>query len=155
LLEVRPSSNGAFQFSVLPQNRYQVVVTKEGYQPATLQTDRNENELVVLLDRTAQFTAAETSAAALSLADQSPAAAAQQASVYRIHLEIQPDFNAQAPRYDVARSFGKITAEPLPEQGIVRVLLGDFTDSKTANDVAAALRVQGAFSQAFVVKQGK
>lgn len=152
LLEVRPSSNGAFRFSILPQNRYQVVVTKEGYKTATLQTNINEHELVVVLDRTAQFTSSGTNGAAYSLADLSPAAPTQQPSVYRIHLEIQPDFNAQAPRYGTARTFGKIIAEPLPEQGIVRVMLGDFTDAKTANDVAAALRVEGAFPQAFVVK---
>ena len=152
LLEVRPSSNGSFRFSILPQHQYRVEVTKEGYATTSLPADGNENELVVLLDRTGRLSAKDTSGAAFDLADLAPAVAVPQGSVYRVHLEIQPDYNAQAPRYGAARAFGKIIAEPLPEQGIVRVLLGDFKDAKTANDVAVALRVEGAFPQAFVVK---
>ncbi|MBV6439065.1 MAG: hypothetical protein DYG98_11510 [Haliscomenobacteraceae bacterium CHB4] len=152
LLEVRPSANGTFRFSVAPRSHYRVEVTKEGYETSVAQTDMTENELMVLLERSARFTAKDTTGATFSLADLSPAVPARQASVYRVHLEIQPDFNAQAPRYGAARAFGNIIAEPLPEQGIVRVLLGDFPDAKTANDVAVALRIEGAFPQAFVVK---
>ena len=152
LLEVRPSANGAFRFSVLPQHRYRVEVTKEGYETTAIPAGVDEPEVVVVLHRTTRFTARDTSAAAYSLADLNPTPPVRQGTVYRIHLDIQPDFNAQAPRYGAARNFGKIIAEPLPEQGIVRVLLGDFQDAKTANDVAAALRIEGAFPQAFVVK---
>jgi hypothetical protein len=73
--------------------------------------------------------------------------------VYRIHLEVQPDFDALTPRYELARNFGKVTAEPLPAQGIIRVILGDFSDQKTANEIAIALRKSGSFPQAFVIRE--
>lgn len=152
LMEVRPSTDGTFRFSVMPQHRYQVEVTKDGYETATALSDVGENELVVTLRRASGLSAGGA-AVAVSLADLSPAPPAKNYSVYRIHLEIQPDFNAQAPRYGAARAFGNIIAEPLPEQGIVRIMLGDFQDARTANDVAAALRIEGTFPQAFVVKE--
>jgi hypothetical protein len=154
LMEVHPSGSGAFQFSVSPKFRYQIEVTKSGYKTALVQTNFGENELVISLEPSAASQSAGSEATP-GLADLSPAIPAQASSVYRIHLEIQPDFNASAPRYTAARSFGKIIAEPLPEQGIVRVLLGDFDDPQTANEVATALRVEGSFPQAFVVQGGK
>ncbi|GAB4492128.1 MAG: hypothetical protein OHK0019_13460 [Saprospiraceae bacterium] len=152
LLEVRPSATGAFQFSVLKHHRYAIEVSKEGYETAIVQPDFLENELVVQLNPTSFFTAKDTSGTNFTLADLSPAPPSRQVSKYRVHLEIQPDFNAQAPRYTAARAFGNVIAEPLPEQGIIRVLLGDFPDQKTANEVATALRIEGSFPQAFVVK---
>jgi hypothetical protein len=152
LLEVRPSDNGAFQFLVAAQHRYMVEVSKDGYETAIVQANFNEAELVISLERANRLTAKDTSGASFNLADLSPAVSVQESSVYRVHLEIQPDFNAQAPRYGAARTFGKLIAEPLPEQGIVRVLLGDFDSAKTANEVATALRIEGSFPQAFVVK---
>ncbi|MBK7939946.1 MAG: SPOR domain-containing protein [Lewinellaceae bacterium] len=41
----------------------------------------------------------------------------------------------------------------MPAQGIIRVMLGDFPDQKTANEIAIALRKSGSFPQAFVVKE--
>jgi hypothetical protein len=153
LLEVRPSADGSFRFSVVPQHQYRIEVTKEGFKTTAVPADFSENEMVVFIDHMPRFTAKDTTGAALLMAGQAPPAnAAIKIPIYRVHLEIQPDFNAQAPRYGAARAFGKIIAEPLPEQGIVRILLGDFKDAKTANDVATALRVEGAFPQAFAVK---
>jgi hypothetical protein len=155
LMEVRSSADGTFQFSVSSRYRYQVEVTKQGYKTALIQTNFNETELVIRLESASNSAASAESGAPSGLADLSPAVAVQQSFVYRVHLEIQSDFNAVAPRYGAARAFGKIIAEPLPEQGIVRILLGDFDDLQTANEVAAALRSEGSFPQAFVVKEGK
>lgn len=153
LLEVRPSADGSFRFSVVPQHQYRIEVTKEGFKTTAVPADFSENEMVVFIDHMPRFTAKDTTGTALLMAGQAPPANASiKIPIYRVHLEIQPDFNAQAPRYGAARAFGKIIAEPLPEQGIVRILLGDFKDAKTANDVATALRVEGAFPQAFAVK---
>jgi len=152
LLEVRPSVDGSFRFSVVPQHQYRIEVTKEGFKTTAVPADFSENEMVVFVDRMPRFTAKDTTGAALLMAGQVPVNTSFKIPTYRVHLEIQPDFNAQAPRYGAARAFGKIIAEPLPEQGIVRILLGDFKDAKTANDVATALRVEGAFPQAFAVK---
>ena len=154
LLEVRPSADGSFRFSVVPQHQYRIEVTKEGFKTTTVPADFSEHEMVVFIDRMPRFTAKDTTGAALLMAGQVPVNTSFKIPTYRVHLEIQPDFNAQAPRYGAARAFGKIIAEPLPEQGIVRILLGDFKDAKTANDVATALRVEGAFPQAFAVKGG-
>lgn len=152
LMEVHPSADGAFQFSISSQYRYQVEVTKKGYKTALVQTSFGENEIVILLEQTSVSATSEDSSATIGLADPASGTRDAQASTYRVHLEILPDFNAAASRYGTARAFGKLIAEPLPEQGIVRVLLGEFTDLETANQIAAALRADGSFPQAFVVK---
>jgi hypothetical protein len=71
--------------------------------------------------------------------------------LYEVHLEVVPTFEEAAARYADARAFGALRAEPMPERGLVRVLLGDFSDLQQANEVAAALR--GGFPQALVVKK--
>lgn len=152
LLEVHPSTDGAFRFSLLQQRRYRIEATRHGYETTSLPVGPDDTELTILLSPQTAPTGASTGDSTLGLADLAPAAPARKASGYRVHLEIQSDFNAQAPRYGAARAFGEIIAEPLPEQGIVRVLLGDFPDAKTANEVATALRIEGTFPQAFVVK---
>ena len=160
LLEVRPSANGIFQFSVLQEKKYEVEATKQGYATAVVRPDVYDNEVVVTLEREMGdplFSTKEGSGDSPGLPDLTPnrpdPSFAQRGFTYKIHLEIQPDFNAQAPRYGMARSFGKVIAEPLPEQGIVRVLLGYFDDQQSANEVATALRVEGSFPQAFVVRE--
>ncbi len=156
LLEVRPSENGTFQFSVSPRRLHLVEATKAGYQTAAKPMDFNETEVTITLNRQEAGRGSATGDSAgnlLNLADLSPAVPVHTGAVYRVHLEIQSDFNAQAVRYGAARAFGEVIAEPLPEQGIVRVLLGEFEDAQTANEVATALRIEGSFPQAFVVKK--
>ncbi len=157
LLEVRPSANGHFQFSILQNRRYEVEATKQGFATASVRPDLNELEMAVVLAPEASqpfFATKDGGGDSVGLADLSPyPTPARQHFIYKVHLEIQPDFNAQAPRYNMARTFGKVMAEPLPEQGIVRILLGDFDDQQSANEVATALRVEGSFPQAFVVRE--
>lgn len=152
LLEVHPSTDGAFRFSLLQQRRYRIEAARQGYETTSLPVGPDDTELTILLSPRTTPASASTGDSTLGLADLAPATPARKTGVYRVHLEIQSDFNAQAPRYGAARAFGEVIAEPLPEQGIVRVLLGEFQDAKTANEVAAALRIEGTFPQAFVVK---
>ena len=44
-------------------------------------------------------------------------------------------------------------ALPLPEQGMQRIMLGDFSDLEKAESVVRLLRESGAFPQAFVIQQ--
>lgn len=159
LLEVRPSANGVFQFSVLQGKRYEIEASKHGFATASVHPDIHETELVIIMESSSGqpfFAAKDGSGDSAGFADNSPAPSfLSRDFTYKVHLEIQPDFNAQAPRYGMARTFGDVVAEPLPEQGIVRVLLGDFDDQQTANEVATALRVEGSFPQAFVVREEK
>lgn len=155
LLEVRPSADGAFQFSILPERQYKVEVSKEGFVTLSAQPDAIEAELVIELERSSDGNKPAPVFAVqkgVGSSELSPDAPAHTGLSYKIHLEVQPDFEAQAPRYEEARNFGQVIAEPMPEQGIIRVLLGDFSDLKSANEVAAALRKSGSFPQAFVLK---
>ncbi|MBX2889475.1 MAG: hypothetical protein KF734_00985 [Saprospiraceae bacterium] len=152
LLEVRPSANGSFQFALLPDARYMLEVNREGYKAGVVKVLPDDHDVVVLLDRVARLVAKDESGSTLNLGEAAPSKPSAKPRAYRVHLEVLSDFNAAAPRYGAARAFGKIIAEPLPEQGIVRVLLGDFDDPKTANEVAIALRAEGSFPQAFVVQ---
>ncbi|MBK8193338.1 MAG: tetratricopeptide repeat protein [Lewinellaceae bacterium] len=160
LLEVRPSEDGTFQFYVLPEHRYAMEVTKDGYATAGVQANINDYETVIRLaplgagQRPEPILTAQRGLESPGLPDMSPKAVPPgQSEVYRIHLEVQPDFDALTPRYELARNFGKVTAEPLPAQGIIRVILGDFSDQKTANEIAIALRKSGSFPQAFVIRE--
>lgn len=163
LLEVRPSGDGTFMFYVLQDRQYLVEATKDGYLTASTRANTIDYEVVVRLAANGQrpepvFTVQKGSdtpgAQPDDLSLRVPVAAQNQAgSVFKVHLEVQPDFDAQLPRYELARNFGKVSAEPLPAQGIIRILLGDFADQQTANEIAIALRKSGSFPQAFVVKE--
>jgi hypothetical protein len=72
--------------------------------------------------------------------------------LYRVHLEIQPDFEPESPRYSNVHALGTLTARPLPEQGMQRIMLGDFSDMAKAEAAVQALRESGAFPQAFVIQ---
>ncbi|MCC6281719.1 MAG: tetratricopeptide repeat protein [Saprospiraceae bacterium] len=73
--------------------------------------------------------------------------------VFRVHLEIQPDFEPDNVRYGALHSIGTLMALPLPEQGMQRIMLGDFSDLEKAESVVRLLRESGAFPQAFVIQQ--
>ena len=73
--------------------------------------------------------------------------------VFRVHLEIQPDFEPDNVRYGALHSIGTLMARPLPEQGMQRIMLGDFSDMEKAESVVRLLRESGAFPQAFVIQQ--
>ncbi|MCA0236005.1 MAG: tetratricopeptide repeat protein [Bacteroidetes bacterium] len=77
--------------------------------------------------------------------------AAESPMVYKVHLEIRPDFEPESPRYSGLHALGTLSAQPLPEQGMQRILLGDFTDMSKAEAAVQALRESGAFPQAFVI----
>ncbi|MCB9355737.1 MAG: hypothetical protein H6575_14315 [Lewinellaceae bacterium] len=155
LLEVRPSEDGTFRFLVLSEHQYLVEATKDGYQSASVRPNLTDYEVVLSLNRYNSTQRPDpvftNQISSQNLPDNS--LLAQGDSQYKIHLEVQPDFDALQPRYELARNFGKVTAEPLPAQGIIRVMLGDFPDQKTANEIAIALRKSGSFPQAFVVKE--
>lgn len=72
--------------------------------------------------------------------------------VYRVHLEIQPDFEPENPRYSTVQPLGTLMALPLPEQGMQRIMLGDFDDMAKAESAVQSLRESGAFPQAFVIQ---
>ena len=72
--------------------------------------------------------------------------------VYRVHLEIQPDFEPENPRYTSLQTLGTLIAVPLPEQGMQRIMLGDFDDMTKAEAAVQSLRESGAFPQAFVIQ---
>lgn len=72
---------------------------------------------------------------------------------FRVCLEVVPDFEPTALRYQALRTLGTLSAVPMPEQGMQRVLLGPFTDRQQAGATAAKLRLEGGFPQAFVVRQ--
>ncbi len=74
-------------------------------------------------------------------------------AVYRIPLEIQPDFEPESPRYSSLHTLGTLMARPLPEQGMQRIMLGDFSDMAKAEAAVQTLRESGAFPQAFVIQQ--
>lgn len=163
LLEVHPSEDGTFQFMVLPDHRYSVEATKDGFATASTKPNTTDYEVVIRMATTSDpqrpepiFTANKSPDSLMGLPDLALNGAGPQApgaGMYQVHLEVQPDFDAQLPRYELARNFGHITAEPLPAQGIIRVMLGDFPDQKTANEIAIALRKSGSFPQAFVIKK--
>lgn len=163
LLEVHPSEDGSFQFLVLPDRQYAIEATKDGYTTASVRPNTSDYEVVVRLASSSDpqrpepvFTVQKGADNQPGLPDVALNSAAKESpgnAPFRIHLEVQPDFDAQLPRYELARNFGRVTAEPLPAQGIIRVMLGDFPDQKTANEIAIALRKSGSFPQAFVVKE--
>jgi tetratricopeptide (TPR) repeat protein len=99
------------------------------------------------------FETAESQNAELQPPSNAPMTNDLPAPRYEVHLEVVPTFDADAARYADARAFGVLRAEPLPAQGLLRVLLGDFSDLQQANEVAAALRGGGGFPEAFVVKK--
>ena len=72
--------------------------------------------------------------------------------VFRVHLEIQPDFEPEDVKYGALHAMGTLMARPLPEQGMQRIMLGDFTDLAKAESVVQLLRDTGAFPQAFVIQ---
>ena len=72
--------------------------------------------------------------------------------VFRVHLEIQPDFEPNDIRYGALHSIGTLMARPLPEQGMQRIMLGDFSDMTKAEAAVQMLRESGAFPQAFVIQ---
>ncbi len=72
---------------------------------------------------------------------------------FRVCLEVVPDFEPTALRYQALKTMGTLSAMPMPEQGMQRVLLGPFPDRQQAGATAAKLRVEGGFPQAFVVRQ--
>ncbi len=72
--------------------------------------------------------------------------------VFRVHLEIQPDFEPDNVRYGALHAIGTLMARPLPEQGMQRIMLGDFSDMAKAEAVVLLLRDTGAFPQAFVIQ---
>jgi hypothetical protein len=73
--------------------------------------------------------------------------------IYQICLEVQPDFEPTAPRYDAIRGWGSLTAVPMPEQGLQRILVGTFSDYQYANKLVAQVKSSGAFPTAFVIRQ--
>lgn len=78
----------------------------------------------------------------------------QQSTVaFRVCLEVVPDFEPTALRYQTLKTMGTLSAVPMPEQGMQRILLGPFPDRQQAGATAAKLRVEGGFPQAFVVRQ--
>jgi hypothetical protein len=66
---------------------------------------------------------------------------------------VQPDFEPTAPRYDAIRDWGNLTAMPMPEQGLQRILVGTFSDYQYANKLVAQVKNSGAFPTAFVIRQ--
>ncbi len=77
----------------------------------------------------------------------------QPTTSFRVCLEVVPDFDPTALRYQALKTLGTLSAVPMPEQGMQRILLGPFPDRQQAGAAAAKLRVEGGFRQAFVVRQ--
>lgn len=160
LLEVRPSEDGTFLFNVSPEHQYTIEASKDGYLAAHIQPNVTDYDVVIRLAAVTDperpepvFTVQKGTDTPDGFPPINTSSRDQTQPAFKIHLEVQPDFDAQLPRYELARNFGKVTAEPLPAQGIIRVMLGEFPDQKTANEIAIALRKSGSFPQAFVVKE--
>ncbi len=75
----------------------------------------------------------------------------QSNAIYRIQLIAVNYHNPNHPRYKAVKDLGKLQTELVPDIGVTRVLLGDFSSKAAADTILAQARV-GEFAGAFIVE---
>lgn len=170
LLQVRPSADGTFRFAVFPDRNYAIEASKDGYQtalvPVTAQYATPNGFDIGIAIKPETKPAQPISPDLSDIGDEltitpidskeaatEPEQPAEEGLIFKIQLEAVPTFLPDDPKYAAVRGRGRLSSEIISaERNIVRIMLGNFEDKKTANDLARELRNSGAFPQAFVVK---
>lgn len=156
LLQARLSADGSFRFPILPDRNYSLEISRDNFQTINLP----------MSSQFASSTGYEVSVSMLPFGKSREAAIARQPSpessvetsktagetTFKIQLEAMPALLESDPRYASVRVWGRLTAENIGERNLQRIMLGDFDDKKSANDLARELRNTGAFPTAFVVR---